>query len=150
MDNKRTTNIPDFDANGYLPVGIHFTTFEEVERRFGGSKSLRRSELTKNLKKFFNFIKFHADCLYIDGSYITSKLSPNDVDLLVYFPAVGIRDQQTMARLVYFTKNTKNFNLHIYCHIAGQNDDILEERKAFFQIDRDNNPKGIICIECDR
>jgi hypothetical protein len=78
--------IPEFDENGNLPPGIHEATFEEVVARFSLPKSRKRASRTQKLRAFYSFIRLYAVQLYVDGSYTTSKPSPNDVDLVVFLP----------------------------------------------------------------
>jgi len=139
--------ISDFNDNGYLPAGIHTAHFQEVAKRFGGSKSLKRSELTNHLKDFYNFIKFHSFCIYIDGSYITSKLSPKDVDIIVVLKPQFMFNEQAKQRLHYFSKSHK---LHIIPFIHGIHDQKIQEIIDFFSADRQGRPKGIIQVETNK
>jgi len=72
--------IPSFDHTGNLPPGIHSATHEEFVKRF--VYNLKRKELYANLIRFIKDIQ-NTGCtaIYIDGSYVTKKLLPNDIDL---------------------------------------------------------------------
>ena len=71
--------IPDFDENGNLPPGIHWTTYEEFEERFG--TNFTRLRQIEGLKKAMKQLK-NAGCrtIYINGSFVTTKPKPNDFD----------------------------------------------------------------------
>ena len=71
--------IPEFDTNGLLPPGIHFTDWIEFATRFGGTES--RQELLAGLRSAIDVLQL-AGCrmVYIDGSYVTSKAFPGDYD----------------------------------------------------------------------
>lgn len=72
--------IPEFNAQGLLPEGIHSATWEEVTGRFGGNE--RRRQLLRGLSEALNLLSV-AGCrrVYIDGSFVTSKERPNDIDV---------------------------------------------------------------------
>ncbi|HEY9848533.1 MAG TPA: hypothetical protein V6D28_03675 [Leptolyngbyaceae cyanobacterium] len=71
--------IPEFDENGNLPPGIHFCEWEEFKERFG--TNLTRQRMINGLELAMTQLKA-AGCrtIYIDGSFVTSKLTPGDFD----------------------------------------------------------------------
>ena len=71
--------MPQFDAEGLLPTGIHRATWHEVTARFG--KTPWRRQLLDELGMAFDSLR-RAGCrtVYIDGSFVTSKEIPNDFD----------------------------------------------------------------------
>jgi len=136
--------IPDFEENGNLPPGIYVVNIEEVVKRFGGSKSLVRSHLTKSLRTFYNFIKFQPCEVYINGSYTTNKLSPTDIDILVIRSPDFRNNIDAMIRLGHFKKHSKDYGLHIQSPVKSIDDDEIDFFWDWFQHDRDKNAKGII------
>jgi hypothetical protein len=74
------------DAEGYLPVGVHLCTLQELEDRFGRFQTTnRRPELFARLQ---TYLKEAGDAgvvkaVVIDGSFVTATETPNDVDLVV-------------------------------------------------------------------
>ncbi len=72
--------IPRFDSEGLLPKGIHAATWEEVTERFGANE--RRRQLLAGLHEAVGLLR-SAGCkrVYIDGSFVTSKKQPNDIDV---------------------------------------------------------------------
>ena len=71
--------IPQFDADGLLPPGIHWATWYEVAATFGNTPWRRR--LLDGLEMAIDSLRL-AGCgtVYIDGSFVTSKEVPNDFD----------------------------------------------------------------------
>ncbi len=71
--------IPDFTADGLLPEGVHPATLEEVLERFGGNE--RRNQLLTGFIEALRRLRA-AGCrrVYVNGSFVTSKERPNDID----------------------------------------------------------------------
>jgi hypothetical protein len=76
--------IPAFLANGDLPPGIHRATLDEIVQRFGQS-SPQRELVTQRLTLVHELAigtgKLHRFIIF--GSYVTTKLAPNDVDIIL-------------------------------------------------------------------
>ena len=72
--------IPTFTADGLLPEGVHPATLQEVLERFGGNE--RREQLLNGLVEALRLLRA-AGCrrVYINGSFVTSKERPNDIDV---------------------------------------------------------------------
>ena len=69
-----------------LPEGIHSCTIEEVDAAFGRFwKTDRRIKLTAKLKLFVQEARNSGmvAALIVDGSYVTGKASPEDIDIVV-------------------------------------------------------------------
>jgi hypothetical protein len=79
--------IPDFNDDGYLPPGVHHATLEEITARFGQEPEIRRAQ-AESLGWLLELAKrVGVRRLVVDGSYVTEKWEPNDVDC-VLLPAV--------------------------------------------------------------
>jgi hypothetical protein len=139
--------LPKFDEHGNLPPGIHRATLEEVIERFSILKSLKRRSLTNNLRGFFGFIQDFAVGIYIDGSYTTSKLAPNDIDLIVILPSDFVFDSPAGQRLGRIIAQRKTLCLHIFTYVQGRQDQEIQKLIDLFTEDRDGNPKGLIHVE---
>ena len=75
--------IPDFRDDGYLPQGVHIATEAEVTFRFGTS-SPRRRRLVLRLRRWVELSRLTgASQFLVDGSFVTSKKEPNDIDAVV-------------------------------------------------------------------
>ena len=78
--------IPEFRADGYLPEGIFLASDAEVLFRFGASNRQRR-RLALRLRRWIQLAReIGASRLLVDGSFVTRKASPNDVDAVVVLP----------------------------------------------------------------
>lgn len=69
----------DFLENGCLVPGVHFMAWEDFYDQF--SFSPKRKFLLEGLERMINTLK-KCGCtvIYIDGSFVTQKLEPNDYD----------------------------------------------------------------------
>ena len=86
--------IPDFREDGYLPEGLHSATEADVTFRFGTATRQRR-RLALRLRRWIELARaISARRLFVDGSFVTAKLEPNDVDAVIWLPA-------DFARLVF-------------------------------------------------
>ena len=71
--------LPPFTKNGWLPKGIHRTSWRVFVERFGTTP--RRRKLLAGLKAAMQSLRA-AGCktVYIDGSFVTIKRNPGDFD----------------------------------------------------------------------
>ncbi len=77
--------IPPLNSDGLLPVGIHETTLDEIRQRFGSFQgSDQRSHLFARLLELASAMQRSGifESLLIDGSFVTDKPAPNDIDLI--------------------------------------------------------------------
>ncbi len=142
--------IPKFTAGGLLPQGVHPATLEEVSERFGGNE--RRQQLLAGLVEALRLLRV-AGCrrVYIDGSFVTFKELPNDVDVCwdisgvnpdaldpVFFDFEdGRAAQKARFRAEFFPAQVPE-------GLTGRT--FLD----FFQTDKETGgPKGIIELELD-
>lgn len=142
--------IPAFTAYGLLPQGIHQATLEELLERFGGNE--RREQLLTGLTEALRLLRA-AGCrrVYINGSFVTSKESPNDIDVCWDIQGVDVDaldpvffdfDNGRAAQKARF--GAEFFPAQVPEGITGRA--FLD----FFQVDRQTGePKGIIEIELD-
>jgi len=72
--------IPPLNRTGELPPGGHKTSLARVRKRFGHS-SAQREELMHGLEEAAGNLKAAGvQTIWINGSFVTSKKEPNDVD----------------------------------------------------------------------
>jgi hypothetical protein len=82
--------IPALNELGLLPPGTHDCTLAEVEERFGQfQQSDRRCRLFARLVRFLREVAKveFAVAVVIDGSFVTAKDDPNDIDLVLILSA---------------------------------------------------------------
>lgn len=78
--------IPAFRDDGYLPEGLHEASEEEVINRFGQSTP-RRRYLVERLRRWLELARaVGARRFFINGSFVTDKSEPSDVDAVVWLP----------------------------------------------------------------
>ncbi len=92
--------LPGFGETGDLPPGVHSATLDEVIGRFGAGSRQREDcarrlihiyELALRTRRLQRFVIF--------GSYVTTKINPNDVDVvLVMDDAFNLEECPTESR----------------------------------------------------
>ena len=97
--------LPDCNDRGYLPAGIHSATLDEIAARFGREPELRQAQM-QSLRWLVDLAR-RAGVLRIvvNGSFVTDKLEPNDVDcdLLIGpdFPHDAAAEAELLAGLPF-------------------------------------------------
>ncbi len=138
--------IPTFDSDGYLPKGEHLAKMEEFITSFAYNET--RKELLGHLKRFIIDIK-SVGCrvIYIDGSYVTAKEEPDDIDLCWEDKGVNYDVAEMKMPILADTDKMKlEYNMHIYparFTVEGSDQIFLH---FFQQIKHTKIPKGIIKI----
>ena len=78
--NPQAGVIPPFRDDGYLPEGMYRASEAEVTFRFGAS-TRRRRRLALRLRRWLELTRaVGGRRLLVDGSFITTKPQPQDVD----------------------------------------------------------------------
>ena len=78
--------IPDLDDDGLLPAGLHDCSFEELRERFGRFRSSdHRERLAEALRAYLAELRAAGVAAYVvvDGSFVTAKEKPGDIDLFL-------------------------------------------------------------------
>jgi hypothetical protein len=71
--------IPDLDAEGNLPPGIHPVNWGEFEAHCGSNP--HRQRLLSGLRRAAQLLKIvGCQTIYVNGSFVTSKDVPSDFD----------------------------------------------------------------------
>ena len=82
--------IPSLNESGLLPPGIHSCGLDELRARFGSFQtSDQRPRLMERLEAFLVDVKACriVRAVIVNGSFVTRKPAPNDIDLLLVLPA---------------------------------------------------------------
>lgn len=163
-----------FDTNGNCSAGIHQTTLSNIEmylvKPFPNSKTRKRNieGLKKVLKSDF-FIKYekYIDCIWLDGSFCSTKESPNDIDGIVFFKYENIMELNAVHIDMFkefneyrssfernycdlypmFSKNTIDSLFNVGSKDYSSLHCNYQYWKGQFGFDRDDNPKGIYCFQ---
>jgi hypothetical protein len=81
-----SSTIPPFRPDGYLPEGVYLCSEAEVLFRFGSS-SRRRRRLVLRLRRWLELGRqIGAHRLLVDGSFVTAKTEPHDIDSVIFLP----------------------------------------------------------------
>ena len=81
----------NFNKNGILDPGIHKMTWKEFYKSFSFSE--QRKKLLEGLEKVVVILReIGATHIYIDGSFVTGKLEPEDWDACFECPTPQISD----------------------------------------------------------
>ena len=129
--------LPAFDDFGYLPHGVHQCNLGEVVERFGSGSPEREVE-TQELCDFVEWARRAGiRQVIVNGSYVTSKEVPNDVDIVALPGADYPRDEKECSQL----ENRWPF-LQVF--IAVSDADIEQWALGDFGTDRHWRPKGVV------
>lgn len=158
--------IQQFSPNGNLTPGIHTYKIDEFERQFVNdfSTSTRRLEIYNNFKKWMDqLIKvLPPRYVWLDGSYLTQKIDPNDIDLVLFYYPEDIQDQQQATVVKDLISNiSRNYDCDAYLCFSfehwnqqqlqafpQQNHKIMQTYwMGQFGFDRAREPKGMVQIE---
>ena len=95
--------LPPCTASGNLPPGIHWATLAEMLERFGSGSPQRRL-MGLRLERIYNvaWATGHLARCVVFGSFVTTKPSPNDVDVFLLMEDTFDATQLTgEARLLF-------------------------------------------------
>jgi hypothetical protein len=97
--------IPELTEDGLLPAGIHVASLDEIGARFGQEPELRRVQM-ESLRWLVELAKRAGIVrLVVNGSFVTDKWEPNDVDCVLLtderFPLEQSADAELWAGLPF-------------------------------------------------
>jgi len=72
--------VPTFNKEGALPLGEHEISLAEFEQVFVYNER-RREIFNKFLKLIDDLRTINCSLIYVDGSYVTDKEEPGDIDV---------------------------------------------------------------------
>lgn len=137
--------LPNLKKSGLLPAGIHLATWKELNERFGFNE--QRRMLLNGLKRGLELLqKYGCNEVCIDGSFVTNKPFPNDVDVCYDNTHMNwnkfIKDHPEFNDVKNgSTIQKEKYQSEFYAYNAFEDSILL-----FFQFDRNNNSKGIVKI----
>jgi hypothetical protein len=129
--------LPRFDEHGNLPPGIHLASVEEVVERFGSGSAEREVEI-RELVELIDWARRHSvRRVIINGSFVTSKQRPNDVDLVV-LPGAGAGNENVA---IEFEPAGWPF---LQILVAADDEDLERWATSDFATDREGRGKGVV------
>jgi hypothetical protein len=144
--------IPELTSDGVLPEGVHTCTLDELGERFGRfQRSDRRCRLFERLAEYVQNARASGVVkeLIVDGSFVTDKDVPSDVDVIVIsLPKATLPANLRPMEYNVLSKRTirRQFGMDV---LTGQEGELeVEEHIEFFSQVR-NRPeirKGLLRI----
>lgn len=123
--------IPEFTNHGLLPVGIHDCNIADVEAYFCGND--HRRDIWARFLDFLAWVETmpKPSAILIDGSFVTDKALPSDVDVVVDISTCDTRDQNTWfgAHAREHGAHKANHKTDFYPYVKG----VSNEFGLFFQ-----------------
>lgn len=149
-----------FNSDGYISPGLHTYSYADFKKQFVDDfiTSQSRSEIHNKCLEWLgllsNAFTSIPEEVWFDGSFISEKTNPNDVDLVVFFDRNTFFQQHNV--LETWNKVAHVGRQHYKCDaypgiINNQNatwDDINMRNywRGQFGFDRFDKPKGIIVL----
>jgi hypothetical protein len=140
--------LPKLDSHGDLPIGVHQASLDEVISRFGYGTAQRRL-VTKRLLRIHKLAEGTGklERFIIFGSYVTAKLNPNDVDIILIMRDDFREDDYTDDVLPVFNHLRAKRELGasvFWTRPAAVLLETVDEFVAYWQVTRDFGRRGII------
>ena len=90
--------IPDWNQYGILPEGIHNADFDQIRDRLGFNA--HRGELISGLERTIEWVRAASpiEGLIVDGSFVTDKAYPGDIDAVAMIGNLTERNQREWVR----------------------------------------------------
>lgn len=116
--------IPYLNSDGCLPDGIYDASLQEVEESFGRFQSSdRRVTLFHKLREYIRELALwgNVEEILLDGSFVTSKPDPGDIDLIVVLKHdFDFRSPTTPSEynLLSRKRTLKMYGFHVFSVIA--------------------------------
>lgn len=123
--------IPQFTEFGILPAGVHECSLHEAEVFLSTNEP--RSTIWQGLAGFLEWAEAlpNPSAILLDGSYVTDKIAPNDVDVVVDLTGCADDEMQIWTAMWAahraYVKDV--FSVDFYPAVAGVGNDF----SAFFQ-----------------
>jgi hypothetical protein len=128
--------IPPLNEHGYLPAGVHPASIEEVITRFGVGSEQREAQ-GQSLRWLVPLcLRAGIVRILINGSFVTDRLEPNDVDCVLLEGANYDEDSREADEL-------REGLPFIEIKIVGE-DDYRFFAHTLFASDRDMITKGVV------
>ena len=142
--------IPEFNKDGNLPEGIYFVEEVEFIERFC-SNSARRKWLGARFVELLAMSKStgQLDRLFIWGSFISDKESPNDIDILLLMKETFYLEKISEDNKIIFDHVAARIRFHmdIFWSKADIGEEVLNLWLETYQITKDYNRRGIVEVK---
>ena len=143
---------------GLLPAGFHIKTLEEIKALCVDNfpTSMTRPVIFDNFVRHMisPLVKMGMMCdVWIDGSFITEKENPEDVDILIeYDPTKNYQPQQIESIYTFLKMCVANHAFKCQClcdayAVPTNNQKSVAYWMGQFGFNRDRTPKGLAVIQ---
>jgi hypothetical protein len=129
--------LPPFDESGNLPRGVHRASIEEVVSRFGHGSPEREVEARELVQLVAWARRRGVRRLIINGSFVTDKREPNDVDVVLLPPAEHRQQEAELEREPAVWP-------FLQILVAADEADLDRWAKDDFGTDREGRDKGVV------
>lgn len=142
--------IPPLNTDGFLPPWVYDCTLAEVRERFGRFQgSDQRSRLFGRLEELFLAMQRSGlfEALLVDGSFVTAKPAPNDIDLVaVLRPGHDLEYDLPISEYALVSRAILRRRYGFDVVIAERDSQLYKTYVEFFSRVRDNPEvkKGIL------
>ena len=142
--------LPPFRDDGWLPVGHHPATWEEIVERFGGAPETRRGAVTTKLLELRDALRELEvkGYLLLNGSYISAVTEPGDFDvLLVGPPDIQLKkDQQPDLALLLDAEHAEKVGGYSLFYIPSDSP-ALKLVSTFWDLSKEGVAKGVVQVQ---
>lgn len=153
--------MPYFNADGYLPAGIHDMTLQQIETELvlPFSTSITRSLIFEGYRRHHRELEATGISIdqFVDGSFVTNKNNPGDVDLVCFYLANDVEALSDTKKGVLHallggraTRATRFCDAYS-CSMVPESDPLFARTRARrkywlgeFGFDRNDKAKGIV------
>ena len=142
--------IPEFNKDGNLSEGVHYVEEAGFLEHFC-STSARRKWLGARFKELLAMIKStgQLERLFVWGSFVTAKDSPNDIDILLMMKATFDLEKISKNNTVIFDHVAARIRFHmdIFWSKADIGKETLNIWLETYQIAKDFKRRGIVEVK---
>jgi hypothetical protein len=120
--------IPNLNEQGLLPPGIYDCSLEEIGERFGTFQSTdHRPRLYEKLQAFLQQVRSInlANAVILNGSFVTGKADPNDIDLILVVPS-NIDFSAELRPMAYNVLSKRRVSRQYGFHILVAREDAID------------------------
>lgn len=139
-------NIPKHSKSGELPEGEFKVSLEKIRASFGDGNPTRKKLMLGLEQACENFKNAGVKNIWINGSFITTKEQPNDIDgCWEYSDRVNLNRLDPVFLMESRIPMKEKYGLEFFpaCFIEG---DTGVPFPKFFQTNRNGEAKGILIV----
>ncbi len=142
--------VPPFREDGWLPVGHHPATWEEVAERFGGEPGSRRAFLTDKLLGLRDALRVLGvkGTLLLNGSYVSARPEPGDFDVLLITPPdiQAMKDADPKLALLLDAERAEKEGGYSLFYVPSDSP-ALDLVSSFWSLSKESVAKGDVQVE---